>query len=187
MGSSFSSVCRYLALVAYYGFTSRVRTREGADALGSQLNRCVIPMIFRRCGKRVNVCPGVRFGTGSQIEIGDNSMIGPDSIVGSMARVVIGNDVLMGPQVIIYTSNHGMSTDMPMRKQRLVTAEVSIGSDVWIGARAIILPGTRIGTGAVVACGAVVTRDVPEYAVVGGVPARVIKYRSPVPQNHAAP
>ena len=64
-----------------------------------------------------------------------------------------------------------------MGKQGMREAEVIIGNDVWIGMRSIIMPGVKIGDGAVIGAGAVVTKDVPDYAIVGGVPARIIKYR----------
>lgn len=64
-----------------------------------------------------------------------------------------------------------------MGEQGSVVKEVSIGNDVWIGMRSIIMPGVTIGNGVVIGAGAVVTKDVPDYAVVGGVPARIIKFR----------
>jgi maltose O-acetyltransferase len=85
---------------------------------------------------------------------------------------------MMGPDVVILAVNHRFSGHAPMIDQgyddpRLVT----IGDDVWIGTRAIVLPGVTIGTGAIVGAGAVVTKDVPENAIVAGNPARVMKLR----------
>jgi maltose O-acetyltransferase len=137
----------------------------------------VVQQIFRKCGRNVNIRPRVYFGSGRNISIGDDSMLGQNSIIGSTAAVVIGNDVMMGPGVLIYTSNHGMEPGIPMRRQPLQCAPVCVGNDVWIGARCILLPGITIGDGAVLAAGAVVTSDVPANAVVGGVPAKVLKYR----------
>ena len=79
----------------------------------------------------------------------------------------------------IITVNHNTERiDIPMREQgSLPPQKVTICDDVWIGARVIILPGVTIGKGSIIAAGAVVTKNVPEYAVVGGVPAKVIKYR----------
>lgn len=166
-----------LACLLYYGFTSKVRTRDHYTSLGAKLNRLVIPHIFKKCGKNVNIRPNVNFGSGRQISIGDNSMMGADSLIGSTAEVVIGDDVLMGPRVLIYTSNHGIKQGTLIRLQPDEPAPVRIGNDVWIGARCIILPGVTIGDGAVVAAGAVVTKDVPPNAIVGGVPARIIGQR----------
>lgn len=88
---------------------------------------------------------------------------------------------MMGPEVTILTHTHRIDrTDIPMGQQGSMVCEVVIGDDVWIGMRSIILPGVRIGSGAVIGAGAVVTKDVPNYAVVGGVPARVIRYRKKI-------
>ena len=168
---------RLVALLLYYGLTSRVKTREGVNTIGARLNRLVVPYLFAKCGRHVNVRPHAYFGDGRQISIGDRSMIGEGSIISSADAVIIGDDVLMAPQVHIYTTNHGTALGQPMRMQPHEFAPVKIGNDVWIGARAIILPGVTIGDGAVIAAGAVVTKDVPSLAIVGGVPARVIKRR----------
>jgi len=93
--------------------------------------------------------------------------------------VTIGDYVAIGPECMFITSNLDSSdifTPMSVRNKKTSKAIVA-KQDVWIGARSIILPGVTIGKGAVVGAGAVVTKDVPEYAVVGGVPARVLKYR----------
>ena len=166
-----------LALALYYGITSRIHSSDNARTLGAALNRRVVRWIFRRCGSGVNIRPRVYFGHGRQISMGNHSMLGQDSIIGSTAEVEIGDDVMMGPEVLIYTSNHGMDPGVAMRLQPLASAPVHIGNDVWIGARCILLPGITIHDGAVVAAGAVVAQDVPANAVVGGVPARVLKYR----------
>ena len=88
----------------------------------------------------------------------------------------------MGPDVQIYTRNHRYDRiDIPMYEQgESEIKEVKIGNDVWIGARSIILPGVTIGDGAVIAAGSIVTKDVESYAVVGGNPAKIIKYRSKI-------
>ncbi len=86
---------------------------------------------------------------------------------------------MMGPDVVILTQNHKFDRlDIPMLDQGFKDEQpVTICDDVWIGARVIILPGVTVGKGAIIAAGAVVTKDVPEYAIVGGNPARVIKMR----------
>jgi maltose O-acetyltransferase len=169
---------RKLALALYYAITSRIHSSDNSWTIGARLNRLLAKRIFRKCGEGVNIRPRVYFGAGGNISIGDNSMMGQDSIIGSTAEVVIGNDVMMGPEVLIYTSNHGMEPGVPMRLQPLRSAPVHIGNDVWIGARCVILPDVIIGDGAVVAAGAVVARNVPANAIVGGVPARILKYRT---------
>jgi len=94
----------------------------------------------------------------------------------------MGDDVIMGPNVIIWSVSHEYRrTDIPIRLQPSTPERPPvIGDDVWIGARAIIMPGVAIGSHAVIGAASVVTRDVPEYAVVAGVPSRVIKMRGSV-------
>ena len=131
--------------------------------------------ILTRCGKRVNIEKGAEFS--SLVEIGDDSGIGIRAQIAG--KVIIGNNVMMGPDVCIYARNHAFTrTDIPMNAQGFgIEKPVVIEDDVWIGARVIILPGVYVGTGAIIGAGAVVTKDVPAYAVVGGNPAQVIKMR----------
>jgi galactoside O-acetyltransferase len=93
-------------------------------------------------------------------------------------RIVIGDDVLMGPNVVLRASDHRFDlTDVPIRAQGHDAGEIHIADDVWLGANVTVVRGVRIGRGAVVAAGAVVTRDVPPFSVVGGVPARMLRSR----------
>ena len=113
---------------------------------------------------------------GGGVSIGFGSGLGVNCLV--HGPLIIGEKVMMGPDVVILTHTHNIDrTDIPMGDQGSRVAKVIIGNDVWIGMRSIIMPGVRIGNGAVIGAGAVVTKDVPDYAIVGGVPARVIKYR----------
>lgn len=128
-------------------------------------------------GKNINIEKNADFGTGEGVVIGDNSGIGVNCDV--RGPLIIGANVMMGPDVRIMTSNHNTSrTDIPMAQQgQIAKQSVVIGDDVWIGTRVIILPGVKIGKGSIIGAAAVVTKDVPEYAVAVGVPAKVIKYR----------
>lgn len=127
-------------------------------------------------GKDVNIEKGAQIT--SKMEIGDRSGVGINAKM--HGTVIIGKDVMMGPECIIYTRNHAFAdTTIPMREQGFsVEKPVVIGDDVWIGGRVTILPGVHIGNGAIVGAGAVVTKDVPEYAIVGGNPAKILKYRT---------
>jgi maltose O-acetyltransferase len=139
--------------------------------------RACVKRLFSYVGKEVNIEKGVIFGSGKGIEIDDYSGIGIDARV--QGPLKIGKNVMMGPEVIIYTHNHNFDRlDIPMIAQGISEAkEVIIEDDVWIGARVIILPGVRIKQGAIISAGAVVTKNVEAYSIVGGVPAKVIKSR----------
>lgn len=91
-------------------------------------------------------------------------------------EITIGNDVLIGPNVVIRASNHryGLKS-VPINQQGHTGGKVIIADDVWIGANVVILPNVTIGQGAVIGAGAVVNRDIPPYALAGGVPAKIIK------------
>lgn len=133
-------------------------------------------MILDHCGNNVNIYPGAQFS--SSVELGNNSDIGHKCRLNG--KVIIGNNVIMGPEVVVFTSNHITDrTDIAIKYQGSTSIDpVVIGDDCWIGSRAIILPGVKIGKGAVVGAGAVVTKDIPDFAIVGGNPARVIKIRA---------
>lgn len=114
------------------------------------------------------------------ISIGDNCSFGAYSHITSRNKVQIGNNVLTGAYVIISDNNHGSFTKEDLRidpRQRPLQSkgEVVIGNNVWLGDKVAVLSGVHIGDGAVVAANAVVTKDVPPYSLMAGVPAKVIK------------
>lgn len=110
------------------------------------------------------------------ISIGSGSGLGVNCSVHVPLR--IGGNVMMGPEVTILTHTHNIErTDIPMGQQGMRVVEVVLGNDVWIGMRVVIMPGVKVGNGAVIGSCAVVTKDVPDFAVVGGAPAKIIKYR----------
>jgi maltose O-acetyltransferase len=136
--------------------------------------------IFLSIGRNVNIEHGAYFGSGRQVEIGDFSSIGVNCQVPSDVR--IGKDVMMGPDVLIVNRNQNHRFDdinIPMRLQgHSESPPVTIEDDVWIGTRVIVLSGVRIGKGAIIGAGAIVTKDVPAYAICAGNPARVIRFRN---------
>ena len=131
--------------------------------------------IVAECGTNVNIERNAVFGP--LLKIGDNSGVGINCEI--YGPVTIGKNVMMGPEVVIYTSGHKHNrTDIPMIEQGAETErEVNIGDDVWIGRRVMIMPGIKIGKGVIIGAGAVVTKCIPDYCVVGGVPAKILRYR----------
>jgi acetyltransferase-like isoleucine patch superfamily enzyme len=98
--------------------------------------------------------------------------------VGCSGFIEIGSGVMMGPRVGLFAENHIFDrTDIPMRLQGVDRKFIRIEDDVWLGTNSVILAGVTVGRGAVVSAGSVVTKDVPQYAIVGGVPAKVIRMR----------
>lgn len=130
--------------------------------------------ILGSCGKNVVVNQPFRCDYGCNIYVGDNVIINFNFTVLDEAEVRIGNNVLIGPNVSIYTACHPLDADE--RRTLVQWAEpVTIEDDVWICGGATIVPGVKIGKGAVVAAGTVVTKDVEPYTVVAGNPGRIIK------------
>jgi maltose O-acetyltransferase len=162
----------------YYAFARQLpwSIRPGGSA-AKALRAWACRGLFDSCGESPNIEHGAWFGSGRGVSVGDRSAIGMDCLL--MGPCTLGDDVMMGPRCILLSSNHRIDDlDVPMNQQGLTDdLPVVVEDDVWIGAGVTILPGRRIGAGSVVAAGAVVTRDVPPLAVVGGNPARVLRYR----------
>jgi maltose O-acetyltransferase len=129
-----------------------------------------------RAGSDITLEPGVYWGAGDDIVLGSHVQINEGC---RLRNVTVGDYVLIAPEVAILNLGHNTTrTDVPMMLQGTRSyPQTVIEDDVWIGMRAIILPGVRVGRGAIVAAGTVVTKDVEAYSVVGGNPARLIRRR----------
>ncbi len=126
-----------------------------------------------KIGRGSTIHIGARFYDPRNIEIGDDSIIGEKAVLDGRAKLKIGDHVDFASEVMIYNSQH----DINHPTFAATDSSVEIGDYVFVGPRAIILPGIKIGKGAIIAAGAIVTKDVPEYAVVAGVPAKIIGER----------
>jgi acetyltransferase-like isoleucine patch superfamily enzyme len=126
-----------------------------------------------RVGKGSKIHMGVKFFKPKGVSIGEDTMIGDRAFLDGRERLKIGDHVDIASEVMIYNSEH----DLEDPKFGAINEVVEIGDYVFVGPRAIILPGVKIGRGAVVAAGAVVTKSVGEREIVGGVPAKVIGMR----------
>lgn len=135
-----------------------------------------------KIGKTSNIHSTVILRQAHNIEIGEHCLINHNNVLQAGhgdAKIKIGDYVHTGANVMMIAFNHGFDVrETPTKLQDYYDADIIIGDDVWIGGGAIILAGVTIGKGAIIAGGAVVNKDVPEYAIVGGVPAHVLKYRN---------
>jgi acetyltransferase-like isoleucine patch superfamily enzyme len=112
----------------------------------------------------------------ASIEIGDDCVIGPGCVITGQGGVKIGNNVIIGPKVLILpVDHHYENTQELIRNQGLKLDKITISDNVWIGGGAIILAGTTIGEGAVIAGGAIVNRSIPPRSLAAGNPAQIIK------------
>ena len=125
-------------------------------------------------GEKVWIAKTFNCDNGKKIFIGNNFTGNYNLTILDIREVYIGDNVIIGPGTLITTVGHPLSP-MGRRKHLGIAKPVHIGNDVWIGGNVTILPGVTIGNNVVVAAGAVVTKDVPDNCVVGGVPARKIK------------
>ena len=123
-------------------------------------------------------CTGVIRDLGDSLEIGDDVGIAANAFISVRGRVTIGSSTIFGPGVKLFSENHIFTDrETPIYLQGASKKGITIGEDCWIGADAVILDGVTIGNGSIVAGGAVVNKDVSEYTIVGGVPAKVIGTR----------
>lgn len=143
--------------------------------IARQIRRICGKLIFDNCGEKVDIGRKIKFS--AHISLANNSGIGDSCYF--QGEVSIGEHVMIAPQAAFIATTHCFdSTQMPMNLQGSIDKGIVIGNDVWIGYRAIVLAGVTVGDGAIVGAGAVVTKDVPEYAIVGGSPAKILKIRN---------
>lgn len=153
------------------------------------LNSTIIKSQFMSIGSNSSICNGVELscsdafssvGKLPELLIGNGVSIGEYSHITCANKLIIGNGVLTGKKVLITDNAHGASNRLtldiaPILREVVSSGPVIIDDNVWIGEKASILPNVHIGKGAIVAANAVVTKDVPAYALVAGVPAKIIK------------
>jgi acetyltransferase-like isoleucine patch superfamily enzyme len=163
-------VLHVVRLLHYYGY-SHVSQRRVA-----------------RLGAGVAMAPNVSLRNGRNITIGAGAHVGERCLLwaGERATITLGEKALLGPEVVVTVANYRLEPGIPPVDQPRDEADVVIGAGTWLGARVIVLPGVRIGDGAVVGAGAVVTRDVPPDSIAVGSPARVVGRRGPAGREETA-
>lgn len=182
------SIIRVVAYAFYYAVAYRLPENHWAGGpLWNAIRVACARQLLRECGKDIHVDRRVNFGKGDKLTLKDYSGIGQDSRI--IGDVTLGEHVATGFGVVITAYDRNLSrTDIPMVQQHVgFDAPVVVGRDCVLFAQSMILPGVTIGEGCIVAAGAVVAKDVPDFAVVGGNPARVVKWRKPPEEGSLRP
>ncbi|HVM98101.1 MAG TPA: acyltransferase [Candidatus Acidoferrales bacterium] len=147
--------------------------------LGGDIVRwAVLKLFLRRIEGWVWFRDNVTIWFPEGVSIGSGSMVGENCFLDGFSGLTIGRNVLIAHNASLIAEDHGFATrKIPIRRQPKTIGPVVVGDDVWIGCGARVLKGVTIGDGAIIAAGAVVTKDVAPYAIVGGIPARVLAMR----------
>lgn len=159
--------------------SARERARDLCQALNATREsqqderRRILRDLFGKGGDSVWMQPPFYCDYGGNIELGQRVFFNFNCVVLDVCRVRIGDFTLFGPAVQIYTATHPLNAEQRRREES--GKPIDIGADVWVGGGAIILPGVRIGSRAVIGAGSVVTRDVPDDVFAAGNPCRVIR------------
>lgn len=177
-GVNFSTK-KIVCLLFYYGFAQYLPDSY-SNYLGKYSNAIRVFLckrIFYKCGKIRTINRKVKFGSGRRLVIGDDSGIGANTQIPS--DTIIGNNVILSRNCFILNRNHSFDrTDIPINNQGFKPAlQTIIDDDCWIGMNSLLTPGRHVKKGTIVAMGSVLTKDFPEYSIVGGNPAKLIKSR----------
>lgn len=172
---------RSIYLLLYYGFAKHLpkSTTPVVGRVAKRLRASLCKKIFAKSGKKLNVEQAAYFGSGKDIKVGYEVGFGRNFQCRNVV-LQVGDYLMMGEDVLFQGGKHNFEdTETPMGHQGGGgKTELQIDSDVWIGARVIVLPGCKhIGKGVIIGAGSVVTKDIPDYAIVGGNPAKVLKSR----------
>jgi maltose O-acetyltransferase len=169
---------RMIAYLLYYFLAKHLPRSYEFSIIGKiskKIRNVLCRCIIKGADPTIFVERGADFGGGRNLIVKEYGCIGENARFMGEGKITIGKHAMLGPDVMIITSDHKFNKEGFGRGY--VSKDVEIGDYAWIGARAIILKGVKIGNYAVVGAGAVVTKDVPEYAIVGGNPAKILKYR----------
>lgn len=150
------------------------RTYNAIDDTDHNAQEAQLKKMLGAMGERVWIAKTFNCDNGKNIFIGNNFTGNFNLTILDIREVWIGDNVMIGPNTLITTVGHPL-TPMGRRKHLGIAKPIRIGNDVWIGGNVTILPGVSIGNNVVVAAGAVVTKDVPDNTLVGGVPAKFIR------------
>jgi len=147
--------------------------------IGRLLRNSIYRLFLKKAGKNINFMEGIIIKYPSEIEMGNNVTINQDCFIVGKGGLILGDDIMIGAGCKIVTTTHNVITrDKPMREQGMSFEKITIGNDVWFGFNVVVLKGCTIGSGVILAAGCVLTaKEVPDYTIWGGVPARNIGTR----------
>ena len=171
------NIKKYIFLIIYK-YLAQHLPPSGESKISKNIRYFCCKNIFKSIGTKVNIEHKAYFGKGFNLVIGNNSGIGINCSVPE--NIIIGENVLMGPNVFIFggTSHAFSNTAIPIKNQGSIKCRpVIIENDIWIGRQSAINEGRKIATGTIIAYGSVVTKDFPEYSIIGGNPAQLIRKR----------
>lgn len=144
----------------------------------NRLKSTLMSLCGAHIGKRAKLFNGIQVDRFNHLTIGDDVSIGKGVLILAAGGVKIGDRTMIGPGSKLLSAGHVVPEGRaPMRFTGTFLKKITIEKDAWIGANVIILPGIKVGEGAIVGAGAVVTKDVPPFAIMGGAPARIIRLR----------
>lgn len=171
------AISKIICYILYYNFAIYLPESRKYYRMGGRIRLFLCKRIFKKCSNTANIERGARFGTGLNVEIGEYSSIGVDAVIPS--NTIIGDYVMMGPNCHILAQNHNFKdTETPMMYQGFLrNYQTVIEDDVWIGRNVLMTPGRHIAKGSIIAAGCVLTKDFPEYSIVGGNPGKLIRSR----------
>ena len=179
MGTNFH-IKKLLCLAIYYGLATHLPDSYSfiCGRFANRLRVSLCKIIFKECGSIETINRKVRFGSGKNVVIGNGSGIGANTEIPS--SIVIGNNVILSRNCFILNRNHRFEdTSIPIVEQGFKEEKLTIiEDDCWIGMNTLLTPGRHIKKGTIVGMGSVLTKDFPEYSIVGGNPAKLIKYRT---------
>ena len=169
---------RKFFLLIYYGFSAFVPIHPMPGYMvGYFLRRKIANKLFAFCGDNIVVKNECYFGDGSRLLVDSRSQLGQNARLNG--RIIIGKDVLMGPDVIMMATSHAYEdANKNINLQgEAIEKPIYIGDDVWIGTRVVILPGVTIGSHSIIGAGSIVTKSFPEFSIIAGNPAKLIRSR----------
>lgn len=170
---------KLFCLVLYYGFATHLPDSYSiiGGRFANKIRVALCKRIFFKCGSIRTINRKVRFGSGKNVVIGDGSGIGANTEIPS--DIIIGNNVILSRKCFVLHRNHKYErTDIPIVDQGFKDAKQTIiEDDCWVGMNTLMTPGRHIKKGTIVAMGSVLTKDFPEYSIVGGNPSKFIKSR----------